>query len=222
MTAHSQENTQKKAWENPIYVPGWPLVQSEPSTNQAKNQKQQSKAYRRRRIQFPELTLASNVRCLAKPVPETLVPRVSTDLSRVLGRGRADTSCGDSAPSRLPPYHPSSPNTHLPLLPSPPQGHSLDFSPHPHPCSFTKVSVGAVKAGWYLGIGISHCLFVVLPFQGYRKASIPPNLCVSVRGRLRGEELLWARLTPVCSSTEHIGSSMATLPALCVSRAPRV
>uniref|UniRef100_A0A4W2IKG0 Kinesin-like protein KIF26A/B helical domain-containing protein n=1 Tax=Bos indicus x Bos taurus TaxID=30522 RepID=A0A4W2IKG0_BOBOX len=81
------------------------------------------------------------------PFPETLVPRVSTDLSRVLGRGRADTSCGDSAPSRLPPYHPSSPNTHLPLLPSPPQGHSLDFSPHPNPCSFTKVSVGAVKAG---------------------------------------------------------------------------
>ena len=59
------------------------------------------------------------------PFPETLVPRVSTDLSRVLGRGRADTSCGDSAPSRLPPYHPSSPNTHLPLLPSPPLDHAL-------------------------------------------------------------------------------------------------
>ena len=30
-----------------------------------KNQKQQSKDYRRRRIQFPELTLDSNVQCLA-------------------------------------------------------------------------------------------------------------------------------------------------------------
>ena len=57
---HSEKN-----WENPVYVTGWPLVQSEPSTNQAKNQKQQSKAYRRRRIQLPELSLDSNVQCLA-------------------------------------------------------------------------------------------------------------------------------------------------------------
>ena len=66
------------------------------------------------------------------PFPETLVPRVSTDLSRVLGRGRADTSCGDSAPNRLPPYHPSSPNTLLPPAPQPSAGALIRFfSPLP-------------------------------------------------------------------------------------------
>lgn len=49
---------------------------------------------------------------------------------------------------------------------------------------------------WHFPLPICGPLFPGLPNRHtHWKASIPPNLCVSVKGRLRVEELLWARLT---------------------------
>lgn len=67
----------------------------------------------------PALAQLSGWTRAVPPFPETLVPRVSTDLSRVLGRGQTDTSCWDSAPSPLPPYHSPRPMPPIPPLPSP-------------------------------------------------------------------------------------------------------